>query len=84
MTFARVSQARGEIKLAIAGGEMLERPPAFTGTSGVVAYDAPLQRLEEIVMGAALEHHTCMVYGDYRDELRAVARVLDIPCIELA
>lgn len=84
VTFARVSQARGEIKLVIAGGEMLARPGAFTGTSGVVAYDAPPERLEEIIMGGALEHHSCMVYGDFRDELRAVAQVLDIPCLEIA
>lgn len=84
VTFARVSQSRGETKLVIAGGEMLRRPMSFTGTSGVVAYDAGPQVLLETVMGAALEHHTCLVYGDYRSELRAIAAELDIPVLEIA
>ncbi len=84
VTFARVSQARGETKLVIAGGEMLTRPMSFTGTSGVVAYDAGPDVLMETVMGAALEHHTCLVYGDYRKELRAIAAELDIPVLEIA
>ena len=40
-------------------------------------------RLEETIMVAGLEHHSCLVYGDYADELRAVAAVLDIPVIEI-
>lgn len=83
VTLARFSQAHGEIKLVISSGEMLQRPMAFTGTSGVIAYDAGLDKLEETVMGAGLEHHSCLVYGDYRDELKSLAAVLDIPVIEI-
>jgi hypothetical protein len=84
VTFARLSQARGEVKLMIAGGEVQRQPMAFTGTSGIVVYDAPAEQLEQTIMGAGLEHHSCLVYGDYREELRAVARVLDIPCLEIS
>ncbi len=84
VTFARVSQSRGETKLVIAGGEMLRRPMSFTGTSGVVAYDAGPDVVLNTIMGAALEHHTCLVYGDYRSELRAIADELDIPVLEIA
>ncbi len=83
VTLARFSQAHGEIKLVISSGEMLRRPMAFTGTSGVIAYDADLNKLEETVMGAGLEHHSCLVYGDYRNELKSLAAVLDIPVIEI-
>ncbi len=83
VTLARFSQAHGEIKLVISSGEMLRRPMAFTGTSGVIAYDADLDKLEETVMGAGLEHHSCLVYGDYRNELKSLAAVLDIPVIEI-
>ena len=84
VTFARVSQSRGETKLVIAGGEMLRRPMSFTGTSGVVAYDAGPKVVLDTIMGAALEHHTCLVYGDYRSELRAIAAELDIPVLDIA
>ena len=84
VTFARVSQARGEIKLVIAGGEMLRRPKSFTGTSGVVAFDAPARTVKARIMGAAVEHHAALVYGDYRAELHAVAQALRIPVVEIA
>lgn len=84
VTFARVSQARGEIKLVIAGGEMLRRPKSFTGTSGVVAFDAPAGTVMARIMGAAVEHHAALVYGDYRAELHAVAQALRIPVVEIA
>ncbi len=83
VTFARFSQSEGRIRLMIAGGEMLRRPKAFTGTSGTVVYDAPVDRLESTVMGAGLEHHSCLVYGDYRSELRAIAERLSIETIEI-
>jgi len=84
VTFARVSQARGETKLVIAGGEILKRPMSFTGTSGVVSYDAGSDVVLDTIMGAALEHHTCLVYGDYREDLRAIAAELEIPVLEIA
>ena len=34
VTIARLSEATGEFRLVIGGGEMLKAPPAFTGTSG--------------------------------------------------
>ncbi len=83
VTFARVSQARGETKLIIAGGEMLDRPMSFTGTSGVVAYDAAPEIVLDTVIGAALEHHSCLVYGDYRRELHGIAAELNIPVLEV-
>lgn len=84
VTFARMSQSRGETKLVIAGGEMLKRPMSFTGTSGVVSYDAGAKAVLETIMGAAIEHHTCLVYGDYRAELRAIAAELNVPVLEIA
>lgn len=84
VTFARLSRARGETKLLIAGGEMLERPMAFTGTSGVVAFDKPVACVLDTVIGSGLEHHSTLAYGDHRDTLRGVAQALDIPVLEIA
>lgn len=83
VTFFRLSQARGRTMAVIGGGQMLRRPMAFTGTSGVVRFDNGARNTLESVMGAALEHHMALVYGDHRNALRAVARQLDLPVLEL-
>ncbi len=67
----------------IGGGEMLQRPMAFTGTSGVVRFDNGARKTLVSVMGAALEHHMALVYGDHRNALRAVARQLGLPVLEI-
>lgn len=83
VTFFRVSQARGTTAAVIGGGEMMKRPMAFTGTSGVVRFDAGSDAVLEKVMGGALEHHLALAYGDHRSALEAAARELGIPVFEL-
>ena len=84
VTLARVSQARGEEKLVIAGGEMVRAPLPFSGTSGTLRTDAPARGLLETIVGARLEHHMALVYGDVRAELRSVAAALRLPLLEIA
>lgn len=83
VTLMRVSQAFGETKLVIAGGDMLERPMAFTGTSGVVRFDRPVRDVLPDVLASGLEHHMALTYGDYRPLLRSAAAALGIPLLEL-
>ncbi len=83
ITLARVSQARGEQKLVIAGGEMVRAPLPFSGTAGTMRTDAPARTLLDTIVGSALEHHVALVYGDVRDKLRAVASALDLPVLEI-
>ena len=83
VTFARLSQARGRHAMVIAGGEMLDRPMAFTGTSGVVRFDASVARVMEAVLGGGIEHHMTLVYGDHRAALREVAAELGVPVLEI-
>ncbi|NRG19277.1 hypothetical protein HPQ64_16420 [Rhizobiales bacterium] len=83
VTFFRISQARGETFAVIGGGEVMKRPMAFTGTSGVVRFDSGSKAVLERVMGAALEHHMALVYGDHRDALAEAAGALGIPVLAL-
>lgn len=83
VTFFRISQARGRPVAVIGGGEMLKRPMAFTGTSGVVRFDTPANILLDRIMGAALEHHMALAYGDHRNALDAAARSLGLPVLDL-
>ena len=83
VTLVRLSQAKGATKLILSAGEMLDRPMAFTGTSGVIRFDRPAGDVLSDVIGTGLEHHMALAYGDHRPALRGVARALDIPVLEI-
>jgi L-fucose isomerase-like protein len=86
VTLARLHHTpvgEGGYQLVIGGGEMVRAPKSFGGTSGVVRFDRPAREVFDTVMAAGLEHHFCIVYGDYREELRAFARLADLPVLEL-
>ncbi|WP_216366846.1 L-fucose/L-arabinose isomerase family protein [Halovulum dunhuangense] len=83
VTLARVSQAHGSPRMVIAGGEMLDRPMAFTGTSGVLRFDRTADETLQRVMASGLEHHMGLVYGDHRAALADVAAAMGLPVLEL-
>lgn len=83
VTFLRISQARGKVTAVIGGGEMLARPMAFTGTSGIVRFDRGADAVLRTVMDGALEHHMALAYGDHRAALEGAAGALGIPVIDL-
>lgn len=83
VTFFRLSQALGQPKVVIGGGEMLSRDMTFTGTSGVVRFDGGAKRVLDDVMNSGLEHHMALAYGEHRDALRAIAKGMNLPVVEL-
>jgi L-fucose isomerase-like protein len=83
VTLARVSQARGRQMLVLAGAEMRRAPLPFSGTSGTLRSDAPAGVLLDTIIGAGLEHHMALVYGDLRPVLRQVAAAMGLPVLEI-
>jgi hypothetical protein len=83
VTLMRISQAFGEPKMIIAGAEMLKRPMAFTGTSGVMRFDRPVRAILPDLIASGLEHHMAVAYGDHRQRLREVAAAMTLPLLEL-
>lgn len=83
VTLARLSQAGGVQSLVIGGGTMLDAPLAFSGTAGVVQFDRPAPEVVATIMREGLEHHFGIVYGDYREELEALAANWGIPVMDL-
>ncbi|MEM7302179.1 MAG: hypothetical protein AAF468_13935 [Pseudomonadota bacterium] len=83
VTLMRMSQAKGQTAMVIATGEMLKRPMAFTGTSGVIRFDAPASETLDRVIESRLEHHMAVCYGDHRAALLDVAAALDLPVVEI-
>lgn len=84
ITLARLSRARNEVKLMIAGAEVVRAPMAFTGCSGTVRFDRPAADVCRTIMEEGLEHHFALAYGDHRPALRAVAGRWGLPVLELA
>ncbi len=84
ITLARLSQAKNEKKLMIAGAEVLRAPMAFTGTSGVIRFDKGVAEVCATIMDEGLEHHFSLAYGDHLDSLRQVASRLNIPVLQIA
>ena len=84
VTMARISQAGGRLRLFAGVGRVVDRPPAFLGTSGTVQLRTPVERLLDQVMDEGLEHHLVLVPGDHRAVLTAVANRWRIPFVPLA
>ena len=84
ITIARLSQARGTLKMMLAGAEVVRAPMAFTGTSGTIKFDAPARDVCQTIMDEGLEHHFALVYGEHRPAMRAIAGRLGLPLIELS
>ena len=83
VTLMRISQAFGVPKMVLAGAEMLKRPMAFTGTSGVLRFDRPAREVLPDLIASGMEHHMALAYGDHRALLREVAAAMDLPVLEL-
>ena len=83
VTLARLSQCGSGYSLVVGGGEVLDRPRPFSGTSGVVRWDEPIEHVVATVFEYGLEHHLGLVYGDHQDVLIALAQRWGIPVVRL-
>ena len=83
VTIARLSEATGEFRLVIGGGEMLKAPPAFTGTSGRIRFDSGAAAVMETLLGQGLEHHVSISYGDHQAVLESLAGMLGLSVLRL-
>lgn len=83
VTIARLSEAAGEFRLVIGGGDMQKASPAFTGTSGRIRFDSGAPAVMDTIMREGLEHHVSLTYGDHQDALESLARLLDLSVLRL-
>jgi L-fucose isomerase-like protein len=84
ITFARISQATGDLRLVLGKGEILAAPKPFSGTSGTLKPEGSARRFLETLMQEGLEHHISFVYGDHVDSLAAFAKLVQIPTLNLS
>ncbi len=83
VTIARLSQAGDSHKLVVGGGDMLAAPLPFSGTAGTLRFDKPVAEVLATIMGEGLEHHYGLVYGEYEEDLLALAARWGLPVVNL-
>jgi L-fucose isomerase-like protein len=83
VTLMRISQANGRPHMVLAKADMLERPMAFTGTSGVLRFGRGAGQVLDDIIACGLEHHMALAYGDHRAALRGTAGAMGLPLLEL-
>jgi L-fucose isomerase-like protein len=84
VTIARLSQATGELRLVLGLGEMIQSPPPFSGTSGVLRLEIPARQFFDQLLQQGLEHHISLVYGNYLASLAAFANLVNLPVLRLS
>jgi len=83
ITFARISQATGNLRLVLGKGEMLAVPKPFSGTSGTMKLEISAKRFLNLLMFEGLEHHISLTYGNYISSLTAFANLAKLPILSM-
>ena len=83
VTIARLSEASGDYVLVVGEGEMIQSSQSFSGTSGLIKFDKPALEVLDTILGKGLEHHISITYGSFKDELLALADMLNLPVMQI-
>ena len=83
VTVFRIGREKdGTFRFFLCGGEALDKPKQFNGTSIVVKTENDSRAIVEASVKNGWEPHFVVAMGDIRQELRALATMLDIPVEE--
>ncbi|MGQ9557207.1 MAG: L-fucose/L-arabinose isomerase family protein [Desulfurispora sp.] len=82
VTVLRLGKKDGRLRLFALGGEALDTPQKFLGTSVAVQLDGQARALVERVVADGWEPHFALVYGDIRAELKLLGRLLGIAMVD--
>lgn len=83
VTVFRIGKApKGGFRAFICGGEALDRPKQFNGTSVVVKTDNSAENIVKSSVKAGFEPHFAVIYGDVTAEISALCEMLGIEICE--
>jgi len=83
VTYGRLSRAYGGLCMVIGSGHIIDGPKPFSGTSGLLKPFLPANTFLEMLMKEGLEHHISLTYGDFTEEIKAMAGIYDLPILWL-
>jgi L-fucose isomerase-like protein len=73
ITIARLSHDGTQYRLLLLGAEALPTDQEIKGVLMKVRFDAPVPALLRMLMESGVEHHYCILHGDWQAEFRAFA-----------
>jgi len=83
VTMARLGVGPRGLRLFFAGGQSVPPRANLPGNCWGIRFDAPVRHVVDMVIGQGLEHHTAVVHADLRDDLRRLARWLDLETLDV-
>jgi L-fucose isomerase-like protein len=83
VTMARLSVGPRGLRLFLAGGEAVAPKVNLVGNTWAVRFHTPVRRLQDILIRQGMEHHTALVHADLRDDLRSLARWIDLETLDV-
>lgn len=78
----RIDTARGETRMFLGGGDVIEMEKQLCGTYCKVRFDQTVAQLLDTVCENGIAHHVAMYYGEYRDVLKKAAKMMNFRVIE--
>jgi len=81
VTIARLGITEGKYRIFITTGEALPTKMILRGNPSIVRMDIPVKKLLEVIIENGVEHHYAIVYGDYKDDLIELSRLLNIDAV---
>lgn len=83
VTMARLGVGPRGMRLFFVGGQSVPVRANLPGNCWAVRFETPVRRVVDTVIGQGLEHHTALVHADIRDDLRRLARWLDLETLDV-
>ncbi len=85
VTICRLGKGEGgRYRLLIASGESREAPVQFSGTSAVVVMDGGAKQFLDQLAYGGWEYHIALGYGDMREDLATLGRLLDVEVVKVS
>lgn len=82
VTVLRLGKGPQGYRMYLLGGEALDEPQQFWGTSVVIKTDNKAAEIVAQSVEQGWEAHFVVVYGDIRPEIKALCRLMNIPVVE--
>ncbi|MCL4440196.1 MAG: L-fucose/L-arabinose isomerase family protein [Firmicutes bacterium] len=84
VTISRLSPDKnGKLRLLLGKGTGLQAPMLFSGNTLPVRLETPVGPALDTILSKGFEHHYVLTYGDYTQEMREFARLLELETVEL-
>ena len=83
ITLFRITQSLGSLRVIRINGEVLDKPMAYTGISGVIKFDKGVEKVLEGLIEERIEHHLVLAYGRHDSAINTFASGIGLSVLEL-